>query len=82
MVLIFKASFVIDPEIIPGRMALLVTLFLCLINIFNNMTSNSPHSESGFTAVSAWLFTCIMFVFSALAEYAVILYKLKMKTRV
>ena len=77
-----QASFVIDPEVIPGRMALLITLFLVLINIFNNMSSNSPHSESGFTAVSSWLFACIMFVFSALAEYTMILYKLKNKTKV
>ena len=46
------------------------------------MSSNSPHSESGFTAVSSWLFACIMFVFSALAEYTMILYKLKNKTKV
>jgi hypothetical protein len=26
----------------PGRMALLITLFLVLINIFNNVTTNSP----------------------------------------
>ncbi len=29
------ASFLIRPEVVPGRMALLVTLFLVLINIFN-----------------------------------------------
>ena len=63
-------------------MALLITLFLVLINIFNNMSSNSPHSESGFTAVSSWLFSCIMFVFGALAGYTMILYKLRMKRKV
>jgi hypothetical protein len=26
----------------PGRMALLVTLFLVLVNIFNSVTANAP----------------------------------------
>ena len=29
------ASFLVPPEIIPGRMAMLITLFLVLTNIFN-----------------------------------------------
>jgi hypothetical protein len=32
-------SFLIKPEVVPGRMALLVTLFLVLINIFNSVRS-------------------------------------------
>jgi hypothetical protein len=42
----FQASFLIPPEMVPGRMTLLVTLFLVLINIFNNITSNSPNTET------------------------------------
>ena len=38
-------SFVVPPEVIPGRMALLVTLFLVLVNIFNTVTSNTPKAE-------------------------------------
>ena len=30
-------SFLIRPDVVPGRMALLVTLFLVLVNIFNNV---------------------------------------------
>jgi hypothetical protein len=29
-------------DVIPGRMALLVTLFLVLVNIFNTVTTNTP----------------------------------------
>ena len=47
-------SFLIPPEVVPGRMALLVTLFLVLINIFNNVTSVSPNTE-GMTAISSWM---------------------------
>ena len=71
---LFQVGFLIPPEIVPGRMTLLVTLFLVLINIFNNITSNSPNVE-GLTSISAWVITCILFVFGALAGYAGILFK-------
>ena len=38
-------SFVVPPDVIPGRMALLVTLFLVLVNIFNTVTTNTPKAE-------------------------------------
>ena len=43
-------------------MALLITLFLVLINIFNNITTNSPKAE-GLTAIEIWMLACILFVF-------------------
>ena len=55
-------------------MALLITLFLVLINIFNNITTNSPKAE-GLTAIEIWMLACILFVFGSLIEYAVILYR-------
>ncbi|XP_023330425.1 gamma-aminobutyric acid receptor subunit alpha-2-like [Eurytemora carolleeae] len=36
-VIVSWVSFLIKPEVVPGRMALLVTLFLVLINIFNSV---------------------------------------------
>ena len=66
-------SFLIPPDIVPGRMALLITLFLVLVNIFNNINSNSPKAE-GLTAIEIWMLACILFVFAALAEYAAILF--------
>lgn len=72
-------SFLIPPDIVPGRMTLLITLFLVLVNIFNNVTTNSPKAE-GLTAIEIWMLVCILFVFGALIVYAVILY-LKQKIR-
>ena len=41
-------------------MALLVTLFLVLVNIFNSVTGNAPKAE-GLTAVETWvLFTFLL----------------------
>ena len=46
-------------------MALLITLFLVLVNIFNNINSNSPKAE-GLTAIEIWMLACILFVFGKL----------------
>merc|ERR1719273_2616676 len=73
-VIVSWISFVVPPDVIPGRMALLVTLFLVLVNIFNTVTTNTPKAE-GLTAIEAWMLACILFVFGALIEYAAILFK-------
>ena len=54
-------------------MALLVTLFLVLVNIFNTITNISPNVE-GMTAISMWMIACIFFVFGSLMAYATLLY--------
>ena len=38
-------SFLVPPSIVPGRMALLVTLFLMLVNISTSATAHSPKSD-------------------------------------
>ena len=45
--------------LLQGRMALLVTLFLVLVNIFNSVTANAPKAE-GLTAVETWVVMCIL----------------------
>ena len=69
-------SFLVPPEVVPGRMAMLITLFLVLINIFNNVTTASPNTE-GMNAITAWMLTCIFFVFGALGGYAFLLWRKK-----
>jgi len=66
-------SFLIKPEVIPGRMALLITLFLVLTNIFNGVKADAPASKR-LNAVDLYLVVCIFLVFAALVEYSVILY--------
>ena len=66
-------SFLIPPEAIPGRVGLLVTLFLVATNIFNTIIDISPNTE-GITAISSWMIAFMFFVFLALLEYAIILY--------
>ena len=39
-------SFYIDPDVVPGRMALLITLVLMLINLSNSSRSEAPKVRS------------------------------------
>lgn len=67
-------SFIIDPKVIPGRMSLLVILFLVIINVFNNVRSEAPSSGSTkLNAIDGFIMTCIFMIFSAIIEYALIL---------
>merc|ERR1712088_893469 len=75
-VIVSWVSFLVKPEVVPGRMAMLVTLFLVLINIFNSVREQAPIS-SRLNAVDFYLVICIFLVFTALMEYAVILLLLK-----
>ena len=70
-VIVSWISFLIPMDVIPGRMALLVTLFLVLVNIFNTVTTNTPKAE-GLTAIEAWMLACILFVFGALIEWVLL----------
>ena len=44
-VIVSWISFLVPPDIVPGRMTLLVTVFLVLVNIFNTITTNIPKAE-------------------------------------
>merc|ERR1719242_1327387 len=77
-VIVSWISFLIPPDIVPGRMTLLITVFLVLVNIFNTITTNIPKAK-GLTAIEAWVIVCVLFVFGALIEYAGILLQMKMR---
>ena len=65
-------SFVVKPEVVPGRMALLVTILLVQLNLFNNAKDKAPVSTN-LNAVDLYLIFSMLGVFSALMEYAIIL---------
>ena len=75
-VMVSWVSFLIKPEIVPGRMALLITLFLVLTNIFNGVKATAPVSRR-LNAIDLYLVVCIFLVFAALVEYSVILFMQK-----
>ena len=65
IIMIIIISFLVPPESVPGRMTILVTVFLVLVNIFNSITSNIPKAD-GLTAIEMFMIVNIIFVFCAL----------------
>ena len=76
-VIVSWVSFLIKPEVVPGRIGLLVTIFLVLVNIFDGAKSVAPVSEN-LNAIDLYILFCIVLVFLALIEYAFVLSKEKL----
>ena len=69
---ILQISFAIRLEN-PGRIGMLVTVLLCLVNIYISVTASSPKSH-GYSSIAIWLLFHIIFVFVILVEYGIIVY--------
>ncbi|XP_053674186.1 glycine receptor subunit alpha-2-like [Anopheles nili] len=69
-------SFVVVPEIVPGRMVLLVTTLLSLITMFDTVRNNSPDALE-LKCLEVWLISCTLFVFFALMEYFIVLFGIR-----
>ena len=70
-------SFLIKPEIVPGRMGMLVILFLIYTNIY--ATLDGPSSR-GFSYVDVWYVGMFLPIIMAITEYAIILAIMKYRT--
>merc|ERR1712013_481143 len=67
------ASFLINPQVVPGRMGLLVTLFLSLTTLLISTISSSPGVAVGITALTAWIIIQYVFIVAAIIAYAALL---------
>ena len=76
MVITSWISFTVDSAAVPGRLGLLLTLLLMMINLNNSVSSTIPKSTK-VTPLTVWIMVSIGFVSFALLEYAVILYSEK-----
>ena len=63
-------SFSIDPNVVPGRMGLLITLILIITNTYNSIDA-APNR--GFSYVEVWYIGIIVPIFIRIIEYGVIL---------
>ncbi|XP_021185003.1 glycine receptor subunit alpha-2 isoform X3 [Helicoverpa armigera] len=76
-VIISWGSFCVIPEIVPGRMVLLVTTLLSLVTMFDTVRyTNSPDALE-LKCIEVWLISCTIFVFLALMEYFVVLFGIR-----
>ena len=73
VIFLFQIGFVIPIEMIPGRMSLLMILFLNLQTIQVSISSRSPESVST-THINDWMIACILFVIFAIIEYGAALF--------
>ena len=70
----FQNSFVIPIDVIPGRMALLTTLLLCLTNMLDHSNLIAPKtSTNSLNILSTWMIICYITVGIATLEYGLIL---------
>ncbi|XP_055312389.1 glycine receptor subunit alpha-2-like [Sitodiplosis mosellana] len=69
-------SFIVVPEIVPGRMVLLVTTLLSLVTMFDTVRNNSPNALE-LKCIEVWLISCTLFVFLALMEYFIVLFGIR-----
>ena len=63
-------SYFIHPEVVPGRMGLLVTLFLISSNVYNSL--KGPQNR-GFSYIEVWLIGAHGTILLAIFEYGIIL---------
>ena len=64
----------ISPDVIPGRMALLITILLVLVNLFGSVIRIQPPHTAEPSALDIWFIACIIFVCGALFSYAALLF--------
>ena len=76
MVVVSWVSFMVNPEVVPARLGLLVTVLLCLTNLFDGVKQRAPEATK-LNAIDLYVVVSFCFVFAALLEYAIILVWLK-----
>ena len=74
---LFQVSFVVPAEVIPGRLGLLLTLLLCMINTLNSVIQTTPEANDNTTAIIYWIISCMLAILVALGEYFAILLRKK-----
>ena len=66
------------PKAVPGRLALLVTLFLVQMEMVKDVQNILPNSDS-LTGMSAFALVSLFFIFIAFIEYALVLLVARLK---
>ena len=57
-----QLSFLVSPEVVPGRLGLLVILTLGMINTLNSAAETNPRPQKGTTAMVSWIGICLGFI--------------------
>ena len=65
--IISLVSFLIDPDVVPGRMGLLLSVFLIITNNYNSV--NAP-ADRGFSFIEIWMVGIYLQILFAIFEYS------------
>ena len=76
LVVLSWISFLIKPDAIPGRVTLLLNIFLVLIILMGNAKESSPDMHR-INAIDVYIVACSIHVFFAILEYAILLLLMK-----
>ena len=76
LVVLSWISFLIKPNAIPGRVTLLLNIFLVLIILMGNAKESSPDMHR-INAIDVYIVACSIHVFFAILEYAFLLLLMK-----
>ena len=76
MVITSWISFAVSFDVVPGRLGLLLTVLLMMINMNNTIATSIPKSDS-MCPLIIWVLISIIFIIFALAEYFIILVTVK-----
>ena len=77
-VMVSWITFLIPPEDVNGRVAILITMLLVLVTIFNSVLEKTPRASDGTTAIISWMLVMLSFVCAAFVAYACsLMYKKK-----
>ena len=63
-------SYFIPPDIVPGRMGMLITLYLILINSYNSV--HAP-PDRGVSSIEIWFYGMQALILLAVLEYGIVL---------
>ena len=65
-------SFLIDPDVVPGRLGLLLTVFLIITNNYNSIKAPD---DRGFSFIEIWMVGIYLQILFAIIEYAYLMSK-------
>ena len=69
-------SFLIDPDVVPGRLGLLLTVFLIITNNYNSIKAPD---DRGFSFIEIWMVGIYLQILFAIIEYAYLMAKNRKK---
>ena len=70
-VVVSWSTFVLPSKNVEGRIAIMITMILVLVTIFNGVIEKTPRASRNLTALTVWMLSMFSFVFVAFVTYCI-----------